>query len=42
MEKNPKAQEVDYKSLYPYEKSQELIEKGLIKVLSNDEKFETK
>ena len=36
MEKNPKAQEVDYKSLYPYEDNQALIEKGLIKTLEND------
>ena len=37
MEKNPKAQEVDYKSLYPNEDNQSLIERGLIKVLSTDE-----
>ena len=36
MEKNPKAQEVDYKSLYPYEDNKSLIEKGLIKTLDND------
>ncbi|MBQ3041559.1 MAG: hypothetical protein IJD42_08195 [Clostridia bacterium] len=33
MEKNQKAQEVDYKSLYPYEDNESLIEKGLIKTL---------
>ena len=42
MEKNPKAEEVDYKALYPNEESQALIEKGLIKVLSNDDKFAIK
>ena len=37
MEKNPKAEVTDYKSLYPYESNEALIEKGLIKVLSDNE-----
>ena len=37
MEKNPKYEDVDYKSMYAYEENQALIGKGLIKVLADNE-----
>lgn len=36
IEVNPKAKNVDYTKVYPYEENEPLIERGLIKLLQND------